>query len=124
MTTAVQTFPDAVQIEETALAGSSWSGGWALAFAQQHPDRVSRLMLLAPSGLDEPDPSSWEVLKLPVVGRAVTNLGAMSESTAEASGVDRWSPGADPCGARPDRSTPGVPAFARPAGAVVGERAE
>ncbi|WP_168211652.1 alpha/beta fold hydrolase [Ruania zhangjianzhongii] len=85
MTSAVQTFLDAVGLERTALAGSSWSGGWALSFAQQHPERVSRLMLLAPSGLDRPDPTSWEMLKLPVIGRALTRLGASSRATADSS---------------------------------------
>lgn len=83
MTLAVGVFLDAVRIDRVALGGSSWSGGWALAFAQRYPGRVSRLLLLAPSGLDRKDPLSWEVLKLPVIGRALTQLGAMSRSTSE-----------------------------------------
>ncbi|MPZ83478.1 MAG: alpha/beta fold hydrolase [Actinophytocola sp.] len=83
MTTAVGTFLDAVHVDRAALAGNSWSGGWALAFAQRHPERVSRLLLLAPSGLHRPDPLGWELLKLPLVGRTLAQLGAMSRATQE-----------------------------------------
>ena len=74
MTGAVGSFMDAVGIERADLAGNSWSGGWALAFAQRHPERVGRLMLLDSSGLDVRDPLEWEVLKYPVVGELLTNL--------------------------------------------------
>lgn len=67
-------FMDAVGIEEAALGGNSWSGGWALAFAQRHPDRVGRLVLLDSSGLDVKDPWQWEILKYPVLGELLTNL--------------------------------------------------
>jgi pimeloyl-ACP methyl ester carboxylesterase len=83
MTNAVGAFLDAVHVDHTALAGNSWSGGWALAYAQRHPERVSGLLLLAPSGLARPDPVSWEALKLPLVGRAMAQLGATSRATAE-----------------------------------------
>ena len=53
----------------------SWSGGWALAYAQSHPLRVSRLVLLAPSGLDERDVWTWEITKPLVVGELLTNIG-------------------------------------------------
>ncbi|MFP3991081.1 alpha/beta fold hydrolase [Streptomyces sp. E11-3] len=84
MTTAIGSFLDAMELPEVALAGNSWSGGWALAYAQRHPERVSRLALLAPSGLDERDPVMWEALKLPVVGELLMNLGS-GRSSAEAS---------------------------------------
>lgn len=74
MTSALESFLDGVGLERTALAGNSWSGGWALAFAQRHPERVDKLLLLAPSGLAVRDPWSWEILKLPVVGELLTNL--------------------------------------------------
>lgn len=74
MTGALGSFLDGVGIERAALGGNSWSGGWALAFAQRHPARVDKLVLLAPSGLDERDPWTWEVLKLPVVGELLTNV--------------------------------------------------
>lgn len=74
MTGALGSFLDGVGVERAAVAGNSWSGGWALAFAQRHPERVDRLLLLAPSGLDERDPLTWEILKLPVVGELLTNV--------------------------------------------------
>ncbi|TDC92501.1 alpha/beta fold hydrolase [Actinomadura sp. 7K507] len=83
MTRAIDTYLDAVGLPRTVLAGNSWSGGWALAYAQSHPDRVDRLMLLAPSGADRPDPVEWEILKLPVVGLAMAQLGSSSLPSLE-----------------------------------------
>lgn len=74
MTGALGSFMDVVGVERAAIAGNSWSGGWALAFAQRHPERVSGLMLLGSSGLDVADPWQWEVLKYPVAGELLTNL--------------------------------------------------
>ncbi|TDW14239.1 alpha/beta fold hydrolase [Kribbella kalugense] len=76
MTTALGQFLDALHLPRVALGGNSWSGGWGLAYAQRHPDRVSKLVLLAPSGLDEPDVWSWEILKQPLVGEALAKLAA------------------------------------------------
>ncbi|MEJ3653762.1 alpha/beta fold hydrolase [Actinomycetes bacterium KLBMP 9759] len=82
MTAAIGTFLDAVGVERAALAGNSWSGGFALAFAQRVPERVDRLLLLAPSGLDERDPLVWELMKPPVLGELITNLGTDRASLA------------------------------------------
>ncbi|MFG2298886.1 alpha/beta fold hydrolase [Streptomyces sp. NPDC048603] len=84
MTKAVGSFLDGAGIERAALAGNSWSGGWALAYAQRHPERVSRLALLASSGLDERDPRLWEAMKLPLAGELLTGLGA-GRAAAESS---------------------------------------
>lgn len=46
MDTAIGAFLDAVELSSVDLVGHSWSGGWALSFAQEHPDRVARLVLL------------------------------------------------------------------------------
>ena len=75
MTDAFGQFLDALHLQNVVLGGNSWSGGWALAYAQRHPERVSKLLLLAPSGLDEPDVWSWEILKQPLAGKAVAKLG-------------------------------------------------
>ncbi|MFI0350172.1 alpha/beta fold hydrolase [Actinomadura sp. 9N407] len=83
MTRAIDTYLDAVGLPRTVLAGNSWSGGWALAYAQSHPDRVDRLILLAPSGADRPDPVGWEILKLPIVGLALARLGSSSVPSLE-----------------------------------------
>ena len=75
MTSALDTFLNAVGVRVAVLGGNSWSGGWALAYAQSHPLRVSRLVLLAPSGLDERDVWTWEITKPLVVGELLTNIG-------------------------------------------------
>lgn len=82
MTGAIDSFIGALGLERVSLAGNSWSGGWALAYAQRHPERVNRLVLLAPSGLAEPDIWSWEILKLPLLGELMTNVGYTRSSVA------------------------------------------
>ncbi|WP_112239678.1 alpha/beta fold hydrolase [Kribbella monticola] len=76
MTGALDQFLDQLHLQQVVLGGNSWSGGWGLAYAQRHPERASKLLLLAPSGLDEPDPASWEILKLPLAGELLAKLGA------------------------------------------------
>lgn len=80
MEAAIGTFLDAAGLARTDLAGHSWSGGWALAYAQSHPERVNRLVLLASSGLDVPDIFSWEILKTPVIGELLVNFGYSEEA--------------------------------------------
>ena len=46
----------------------------ALRFAQESPERVSGLVLIAPSGIDYPDAFDWWLMGLPVVGDAVSNI--------------------------------------------------
>ncbi|MDN5853551.1 MAG: alpha/beta fold hydrolase, partial [Actinomycetia bacterium] len=84
MTESVDAFLDAADLQDVSLGGNSWSGGWALAYAQAHPERVENLLLLAPSGIDAPDPSSWEMMKLPVIGQLMTRIGSSDVSTVEA----------------------------------------
>lgn len=74
MTGALGSFMDAVHVERAAVAGNSWSGGWALAFAQRNPERVGKLVLLDSSGLDVRDPLQWEIMKYPVVGELLTKM--------------------------------------------------
>ncbi|GAA5771505.1 4,5:9,10-diseco-3-hydroxy-5,9, 17-trioxoandrosta-1(10),2-diene-4-oate hydrolase [Streptosporangium roseum] len=81
MTSAVESFLNAVGVRRAALAGNSWSGGWALAFAQRHPSRVSALALLDATALNVRDVWSWEVLKYPVVGELLTNLTGTDRET-------------------------------------------
>ncbi|GAT71301.1 alpha/beta hydrolase [Planomonospora sp. ID91781] len=93
MTSAVGAFLDAVGVRRAALAGNSWSGGWALAFAQRHPERVSRLALLDATGLDLPGTWMWESLKIPVVGELAVKL-STGKSTVrglvEGMMVNKW----------------------------------
>lgn len=48
--------------------------GQGLAFAQRHPDRVTKLALLDATGLDLPGTWMWEALKVPVVGELAVKL--------------------------------------------------
>ena len=84
MTGALGSFMDAVGVERTVVAGNSWSGGWALAFAQRNPDRVSKLMLLDSSGLDVRDPWQWEIMKYPVAGELLTKMFTTKETVRAA----------------------------------------
>jgi 4,5:9,10-diseco-3-hydroxy-5,9,17-trioxoandrosta-1(10),2-diene-4-oate hydrolase len=50
---AYRRFLDALGIQRASLVGNSHGGAVAIAFALQHPDRVDRLVLMAPGGLEE-----------------------------------------------------------------------
>ncbi|RBQ15533.1 hypothetical protein DP939_34715 [Spongiactinospora rosea] len=92
MTTAIGSFMDTIGVKKAGLAGNSWSGGWALAFAQRHPDRVGKLALLDATGLDLPGTWLWESLKVPVIGEVAVKLSSgrsMARSTAEAMMVNK-----------------------------------
>jgi pimeloyl-ACP methyl ester carboxylesterase len=65
---------DALNVRQADFVGNSWGGGWALAFAQEHPDRVRRLVLIGSSGLPERDRLEWEMLRWPVVGDVLGKL--------------------------------------------------
>lgn len=85
MTGAVDTFLDGVGVTKAAaLGGLSWSGGWALAYAQEHPERVDRLLLLASSGADRPDSIDWRIMEPLVLGELVANYGASDRATTAA----------------------------------------
>ncbi|WP_432950955.1 alpha/beta fold hydrolase [Kribbella sp. CA-253562] len=74
MVSAISAFLDSLGVRRAALAGNSWSGGWALAFAQRHPDRVRKLALLDATGLDLRGTWMWESLKVPVIGELAVKL--------------------------------------------------
>lgn len=108
MTRAIRTFVDTAGIERPAMGGLSWSGGWALAYAQRHPERVRSLLLLAPSGAATRDTWSYEIMKYPVIGELWNNwfyadrsssLGALegihvNQSRVTEADVDAfWAPG-------------------------------
>jgi pimeloyl-ACP methyl ester carboxylesterase len=71
---AVGSFLDAVGVRRTAIVGHSWGGGFALRFAELEPDRVSRLALIAPGGLDVPDVWEFRLVRLPLVGELAVRL--------------------------------------------------
>jgi len=65
---------DRLHIAHASFVGNSWGGGWALAFAQAHPERVDRLVLIGSSGLPGRDRLEWELMKWPVIGEAMIRL--------------------------------------------------
>lgn len=58
--------------DKATIIGHSWGGGWSLYFTEKYPDSVEKLVLLAPSGLNEPDRSEWKYLKYPLVGEIIS----------------------------------------------------
>jgi pimeloyl-ACP methyl ester carboxylesterase len=63
---------EALDVRQADFVGNSWGGGWALAFAQKHPDRVRRLILIGSSGLPGRDRLEWELLRWPLVGETLS----------------------------------------------------
>ncbi|QYN33664.1 alpha/beta hydrolase [Pseudonocardia sp. DSM 110487] len=73
-------FLDAAGISATAVVGHSWGGGFALRLAQLRPDRVSRLALLAPGGLDVTDGWEFRLLRKPLIGELATRFTSMASA--------------------------------------------
>ncbi|WP_437656814.1 alpha/beta fold hydrolase [Sorangium sp. So ce1182] len=71
---SIGAFLDAVGLPRTAIVGHSWGGGFALRFAERHPDRVSRLALIAPGGLDVKDAWEFRLLRYPLLGELAVRL--------------------------------------------------
>ena len=98
MSAALGSFMDAVRLPRAALVGHSWGGSWSLYFAERHPERVTRLVLIDATGLDVPASWDWRPLELPVVGELVGKL--MDRDQAAATLGKAF--------AHPDRVTPRV----------------
>ncbi|MBF6327267.1 alpha/beta fold hydrolase [Nocardia transvalensis] len=75
MAEAIGTFLDAVGLDRAAMVGHSWGGAWSLYFAEQHPERVERLILLDSPGLDAEKAPSTQLFTAPVLGELATALG-------------------------------------------------
>jgi pimeloyl-ACP methyl ester carboxylesterase len=67
-------FLDAVGVTRTAIVGHSWGGGFALRFAELHPERVVRLALIAPAGIDVRDAWEFRLARLPLIGELAVRL--------------------------------------------------
>ncbi|WP_433299233.1 alpha/beta fold hydrolase [Pseudonocardia sp. CA-142604] len=52
---------EALGIERAHLVGNSYGGGVAMRIAMAHPERVERLVLMAPGGVLPADPPPWPV---------------------------------------------------------------
>jgi len=71
-------FMEIHQIEKASFVGHSWGGGWVIYFALKYPDKVDKLILIAPSGLDMPDKSEWKYFDCPVLGELIANFISLS----------------------------------------------
>ncbi|WP_416564062.1 alpha/beta fold hydrolase [Nocardia testacea] len=74
MSQALATFLDAVGLDRTTLVGHSWGGAWSLYFAEQHPERVERLVLLDSPGLDAEKAPVTPLFTTPLLGELATGL--------------------------------------------------
>ncbi|MCX2946713.1 alpha/beta fold hydrolase [Lentzea sp. NEAU-D7] len=74
MADAIGTFLDAVGLRKASLVGHSWGGAWSLSFAERHPERVDRLVLMDSPGLDEEPAAQTALFGVPVVGEAAVKL--------------------------------------------------
>jgi 4,5:9,10-diseco-3-hydroxy-5,9,17-trioxoandrosta-1(10),2-diene-4-oate hydrolase len=67
-------FLDQQGVSTVDLVGHSWGGGFALRLAQRHPERVTKIALLAPAGIDVADSWEFRLLRLPLVGELLTRF--------------------------------------------------
>ncbi|GAA1580720.1 2-succinyl-6-hydroxy-2,4-cyclohexadiene-1-carboxy late synthase [Kribbella sancticallisti] len=67
-------FLDAVGLSEVIVVGHSWGGGFALRLVELFPDRIRRLVLLAPAGLTVRDVWEFRALRVPVVGEVAARF--------------------------------------------------
>lgn len=72
--TSLAAFLAGLGLGSAAIVGHSWGGGFALRLAQLFPERVDRLALLAPAGIDVKDVWEFRALRLPLVGELATRL--------------------------------------------------
>jgi pimeloyl-ACP methyl ester carboxylesterase len=76
---------DSLELPVVDIVGNGLGGLWAVAFALDAPDRVSRLVLAgAPAGVTREVPVTLRLLGLPIVGRRIGRL-LMSDPTREGS---------------------------------------
>lgn len=59
-------------LSRVTLVGHSWGGGLALAFAISYPQHVSKMVLMASSGLDVPEIWQWELFRMRGIGQLAT----------------------------------------------------
>jgi pimeloyl-ACP methyl ester carboxylesterase len=74
MSGALMAFLDAVELRRVALVGHSWGGSWSLFFAEGHPERINKLVLIASPALDLPASWDWRPLEFPIIGELIGKL--------------------------------------------------
>lgn len=75
----IDEFLKATHTQRASLVGNSWGGGWALRYAQTHPDRVDKIVLIDAAGLPHKTLPIWEWMKVPVLGEIMVKLGRRSD---------------------------------------------
>jgi pimeloyl-ACP methyl ester carboxylesterase len=65
---ALVDFMDRLGIAKSHFTGHSWGGGWSIFFADQHPHRLEKLVLINSSGMHRHEHVMWEFMKIPYVG--------------------------------------------------------
>ncbi len=73
---------DQLGVEQATVVGYSWAGGAALALAQQAPDRLLGMVLVASVSPDQPLSRMDRLLAVPPIGTAVTAGGLFLASGA------------------------------------------
>ncbi|WP_433424350.1 alpha/beta fold hydrolase [Microtetraspora malaysiensis] len=87
MTDALGSFMDAVGVPRASVVAHSLNGSVALYLAETRPERVGKLILMAPLGLDAPGNANLEMMRVPVIGEAVTKLMGRSTFASGLSGA-------------------------------------
>lgn len=79
-------FMNALHIPRAAFIGNSWGGGYALYFAETHPERAIKYISLDGTGLNLDDTGGsllWELAKLPVLGEVEMKLTATPDAVRQ-----------------------------------------
>ncbi|SEL45651.1 alpha/beta fold hydrolase [Nonomuraea pusilla] len=87
MADALTSFMDAVGVPRASILAHSLNGSVALYLAETRPERVDRLVLLAPLALDTELNLNLDLMRVPVIGEAVTKLMARSTFASGLSGA-------------------------------------
>ncbi len=61
-------------VRPAAVIGHSTGGQIAWTAALEHPDTISRLVLLAPTGYPHPSPITWKLAQVPALGELMRHL--------------------------------------------------
>jgi pimeloyl-ACP methyl ester carboxylesterase len=70
----IDSFLNHFNIDKIKIIGNSWGGGWALYYAEKFPDKVEKLILIDPAGLNVKDVFEWEILKYPLLGELASKM--------------------------------------------------
>ncbi|MFI6602140.1 alpha/beta fold hydrolase [Nonomuraea sp. NPDC050536] len=87
MADALSSFMDAVGVPRASIVAHSLNGSVALYLAETRPERVDKLVLMAPLGLNAPVNFNLELMRVPVIGEAVTKLMGRSTFASGLSGA-------------------------------------